>query len=1240
MILLSDHTLALSASDLTAAATCEFAVARQLDVLLGRAEATVTTPDAMLDRVVELGMRHEREVLAAHVVRVGRWDEAHGTGVATISRPDHADHRSRAAWELVQARTLATLAAGADVIYQAGFFDGRFVGWADFLVRAEDGAWTVTDTKLARSAKVAALLQLAAYADQLERAGIRVSPDAVLVLGDGAESRHRLIDLLPAYRERRRLLEEMVDAHLAADAPAQWRDPHLRACGRCEVCAAEARAYRDVVIVAGLRGTQRVRLAAAGITTIDDLVASTGTVAGMAITTLDALRRQAQLQVEQEHLRETDPEAVTFEIIDPAAIERLPAPDPGDLFFDFEGDPMWLDTTAPDRVDAWGLEYLFGVLEAPVGDAVPVFRAFWAHDRAQEKQALVDFLAYLTARRTVHPGMHVYHYAAYERSALLRLAGRHGVGEDAVDQLLREGVLVDLYATVRAGLRVGQESYSLKKLEPLYLLGAEKRSGEVTNAAASVVAYAEACEARDAGDGEAWRAQIDAIAEYNRDDVLSTLRLRDWLRARAAERSTGASGGRSGEGAQDSDEGEDPEPGSPPSDVGLAPSVDGDPGDDDLAPEDDPTALALLAFAADSTTRPADAPGMRTADQQAIAMLAASLGYFWRERKPYWWAHVDRLISDPVEWMDQRNTFHVEEATVLQEWSVPPRARTARRTLELTGTLEPGSDLRAGSTSCVAIYDPPVPDGASTTVDAPRGWTSTGEVVTVGPAPDGERTRLVMTDRLRTGMPEHASVPIGLTPGGPPATTSIERALARLADETAGALPTIPAHPALDLLRRVPPRIAPAGAAPTLTAPTSAAPSHAAHLDVVTAGSALPRPDTPEGTPEAIVQALLALDSSYLAVQGPPGTGKTFTGARVIARLVEAGWRIGVVAQSHEVVENMLRGVLDAGVDAARVGKKPPAGSKEPRHWGLLPTDTDAAAFWASHGGRGLVMGGTAWDLTNAKRLPSGPLDLVVVDEAGQFSLAQTLAVATAGSRLLLLGDPQQLPQVSQGTHPEPVDRSALGWLTEGHETLPDRFGYFLPQTWRMHPDLCEVVSQLSYAGRLTAVPLTAERSLDGVAPGVRVVRVVHEGHAVMSPEEAARVVDLVRDVVGRRWQDPAEGVDRALEPRDVLVVAAYNAQVWAVRAALDSAGLGEVRVGTVDKFQGKQAPVVIVTTAASSADDVPRGMEFLLNRNRINVAISRAQWCAVLVRAVGLTDYLPATPAGLGELGAFLGLG
>ncbi|HEX5331760.1 MAG TPA: DEAD/DEAH box helicase [Cellulomonas sp.] len=629
----------------------------------------------------------------------------------------------------------------------------------------------------------------------------------------------------------------------------------------------------------------------------------------------------------------------------------------------------------------------------------------------------------------------------------------------------------------------------------------------------------------------------------------------------------------------------------------------------------------------------------RTPDQQAVAMLAACLGYHQREEKPFWWAHYDRLISDPDEWTDKRSTFVADSVSVIEPWHVPAGKRAARRRLRMVGRIEPGSDLRIGAEP-YTLYDAPLPPGAHTSVRGTRGWTAGITVLEVGvEADDGAadalgtdahtrahtdgprsalRDVLVVADQPAMAHARHDCLPMALAPNAPPKTAGIARVIRELAEHVAAGLPALPDQPALDLLRRVPPR--------------------------TRSGHALPGViEGPCGYIDAITTAVLDLDGSYLAVQGPPGTGKTYTGARVIAALVDEGWHIGVVAQSHAVVENMLTAIAGAGVPAAQLGKKPNGTPGPVTSWCSLAPDTAFGRFYAAQSG-GYVVGGTAWDFTNTTRLPGAPLDLLVIDEAGQFALADTVAVSVAARNLLLLGDPQQLPQVTQGTHPEPVDRSALGWLTDGHDTLPDELGYFLARSWRMHPVLCAAVSQLSYDGRLTSVDAAAERSLDGIDPGVHCVRVEHTGNAVSSVEEADVVVRLARDVIGRRWIDPrrdapALAVDRPLAQGDVMVVAAYNAQVWTVRRALDAAGLRAVRVGTVDKFQGQEAPVVLVSMAASSPDDVPRGMEFLLDRNRVNVAVSRGQWCAVVVRSTALTDYLPTTPDGLEELGAFIGL-
>ena len=263
-------------------------------------------------------------------------------------------------------------------------------------------------------------------------------------------------------------------------------------------------------------------------------------------------------------------------------------------------------------------------------------------------------------------------------------------------------------------------------------------------------------------------------------------------------------------------------------------------------------------------------------------------------------------------------------------------------------------------------------------------------------------------------------------------------------------------------------------------------------------------------------------------MHGPPGTGKTHTAARVITRLVtDHGWRVGVVAQSHATVENLLDCVIDAGLDPARVAKKhndhqhPRWQEIDSHHYPAFIADTP-----------GCVIGGTAWDFANTNRVPPGSLDLLVIDEAGQFCLANTIAVAPAAANLLLLGDPQQLPQVSQGTHPEPVDTSALDWLVDGHSTLPDERGYFLDRTYRMHPAVCAAVSTLSYEGRLHShAEITAARRLDGYQPGVQLLSVRHQGNSIESPEEADAIVAEIQPLLGRTWTDehgsPAAGRTR-----------------------------------------------------------------------------------------------------------------
>ncbi|OBF09326.1 nuclease [Mycobacterium sp. ACS4054] len=1121
-----------SASDLAAAARCEYALLRDFDAKLGRGSAA-TAEDDLLARTALLGNEHERREL-------DRLRAQFGDGLAIIGRPAYTPAGLAAAAEA----TRKAIAAGAPAVYQAAMFDGRFVGFADFLVR-DDGRYRVVDTKLARSANVTALLQLAAYADALAASGVPVAPEAELHLGDGTAARYRVHDLIPVYRSQRARLQRLLDEHHAGGAAVRWDDEGVGACFRCPLCTEQLQAHDDLLLVAGMRVAQRDKLIDAGITTVAELARHTGAVPDLAPSALGKLTDQAKLQVRQ---RETG--TPHYEIVDPQPLTLLPEPDPGDLFFDFEGDPLW---TVDGR--EWGLEYLFGVLEAgPAG----TFRPLWAHDRADERKALTDFLAMVAKRRKRRPNMHIYHYAPYEKTALLRLAGRYGVGEDQVDELLRSGTLVDLYPLVRKSIRVGAESFSLKALEPLYM-GAQLRAGDVTTATGSITSYARYCELRADGRCDEAASVLKEIEDYNHYDCRSTQELRNWLMLRAYESGVVP--------------------------IGAQPVRDGNSVEDR-----DRLAVTLSTFTGDA------AVSERTPEQTAVALLAAARGYHRREDKPFWWAHFDRLNFPIEEWADDTNVFVAEHASVSVDWNTPPRARKPQRRVRLRGELARG-ELTA---DVFALYDPPAPPGMADNPDR----RAAGRATVLEADDPALPTEVTIVERVGNDGKTFHQLPFALTPGPPIPTTALRESIEATAAAVAAGLPRLPHSAVLDILLRRAPR--------------------------TRSGSALPRGSD---AVTDITAAVLDLDSSYLAVHGPPGTGKTHTAARVIGRLTtDHGWRVGVVAQSHATVENLLDCVIDAGLDPARVAKK--RNDHSAPRW----QEIDGNAYGAFIADTpGCVVGGTAWDFANANRVPPGALDLLVIDEAGQFCLANTVAVAPSAANLLLLGDPQQLPQVSQGTHPDPVDTSALDWLVDGRRTLPDERGYFLHCSYRMHPAVCAAVSALSYEGRLQSHDCTAARRLAGYPPGVRTLTVWHHGNSTESPQEADAVAAEVGRLLGARWTD--EHGTRPLSASDVLVLAPYNAQVALLRQRLAAAGLGGVRVGTVDKFQGGQAPVVFVSMTASSADVVPRGISFLLNRNRLNVAISRAQYAAVIVRSASLTEYLPSTPAGLVDLGAFLAL-
>ncbi|MCS6711999.1 TM0106 family RecB-like putative nuclease [Brachybacterium sp. EF45031] len=1214
----------LSPSDLTAAATCEYGWLRlSVDPKLGRAPR-LEQEDAFLERVSALGDTHEQRALQRLIAQYG------ADQVVQLPRPEHYTpdgiaHRAEQA--------AAALRSGIAVVFQAMLHDGEFGGLADFLVRIVDadhphGAYRVVDTKLARHARVTALLQIAAYADQLDRLGIPHTRDGVLWLGDDTEVVADLDEIIPVYRHQRERLTRRLREHVASGEPARWGDDRLGVCGQCEACTEAIAAHRDVLLTAGATRLQRTRLRAAGITTIEDLAASTAAPADMPERTWRGLREQASLQLQPTRPDGTPP----FVLTDTTMIRDLPAPSPGDMFFDFEGDPLW--TAESGAME--GLEYLWGWVETPDGDTAAtrfddfLFTGLWADSRAEERAALERFVETVEMRRLTHPDMRIYHYAPYEVTALKRLTVRHGVGERELDSWLRAGLFIDLYSVVRGSLRAGVVSYSIKKLEPLYM-GSDHRSEDgVTTAADSVTEYHAYTLAREAGD-EVGAARLRAgIEDYNRYDCVSTARLRDWLLREAAK-------------AKDPVD-EDDEADVEDTDAPVW-SVDEEPPFADEDGDLERLLLQMLPARPDPVTgEEIPLPDDELDDEQrGLALLAAALGFHQREAKPQWWAFFDRAISPVDEWQDPRANLVADRVEILEDWHTPPRARTRQRVLRMRGTLEPGSSITPGAEVRTVYEDIPAEHRDKLQPNALRWIDSRGRVEDVEDLPDGT-SLVVIRERLGKDAGEHSELPMAafahqIVPSG-----SLQQRLRQIAEGTLefGHLPMdVTEHDVTGLLTIAGSEVLARRTPHSLGRPLAQIAGEVRATRQVPGGAtgqAIPgaAPASHREPWEAVVEALRAIPDSYVAVQGPPGTGKTHVGSHAVKALVEQGWRIGVTAQSHAVIENFLTKLVGIGVPAERVGKTSKSGSDATGiPWTDLTPTAASRRFFDQAGG--WVLGGTAWTFAKEN---SPELDLLVIDEAGQFSLANTLAGSVRAHRLLLLGDPQQLPQVTQGTHPQPVGDAALAWLLEDDPVLrPDR-GFFLDTTWRMHSALTTEVSRLSYGGQLGArADVTDARHLEGIAPGLHPVPVTHDGNAVASPEEAEEVVRIARDLLGRGWTPGPGESPRPLRADDIIVVAPYNAQVATVRRALDEAGLTGTTVGTVDRFQGREAAVAILTMAASSATEVPRGLDFLLSRNRLNVSISRGQWAAYLVHSPALADVLPTSAADLPMVGAFLRL-
>jgi uncharacterized protein len=927
------------------------------------------------------------------------------------------------------------------------------------------------------------------------------TPDRFFVVTPVARHEYRFDEVAAYFR--------VVKAKLQEPQPS-YPDP-VEHCGTCrwwEVCNAQRRKDDHIRFVANLGRNHQRELTTHNVTTLTGLAEWTvppdlKPTHGSRQKLVD-LQDQASLQLRQRQSKEPQWHALPLRPhvaedgtpMPYRGLKRLPEPSPGDLYLDFEGDPFGRNVLGGEAGEG-SREYLTGLGWVDAAGSFQ-YRRWWAVNDEEERAAFEALMDEIARTLEGDPKAHVYHYAPYEPSAIKRLAGRYALRAEQLDELLRGGRFVDLFAVTRESLRAGVESYSIKEMEQYYgftrdmdlrQAGRERQAIEV---------------ALEAGDPGAITDEVRAAVErYNRDDVRSTWQLHRWLEARRGEAVNGGA------------------------DVPRPQPESGEASEKNGAREQRVNDLREKLLAGWS-------PGASAPGDRARYLTAYLLDWHRRENKAEWWEFFRLVGLNDDDLLDERKA--VSGLHWLERVGPVISEKTGKPTKSVIDRYS------------FPFQDCDIREGDKLNLTDGNAW---GEVQAID--------RHARTLDVKVGPSRIDARPVSAFAHDVVNAPTIEDALFSIGSDLVNGS----ASPlALALLRADPP-------------PT---------------------------------RHVLDLRDAVLAIQGPPGTGKTYSGGVMICDLVAAGKRVGVTALSHAAVGNLLKAVRKETAKPERRGQQVAIRQVKREEDFNDPSP--------------MVVGGTAWYWTSDA---AEAVDVLFVDEAGQMSLANTLACTVATRALVLLGDPQQLDQPTKGIHPDGVGLSALEHMLDGHKTMPIERGEFLNLTRRLAPSICDFTSECFYESRLAWLEGLERQVLHGgtrfTGAGLCIVSVAHDGNRNASDEEVAEVVRIVEELLapGSEWVNE-KGEAQRMTPDDILVVAPYNAQVSRLQDALVQAR-EPVRVGTVDKFQGQEAPVVIYSMATSRPEDAPRGLGFLYSLNRFNVATSRARCLCILVASPRLFE-------------------
>ena len=1080
------NQIIFSASDLSNHIHCKHLTNLNYDVVQGLKEKPISN-NKVLDVLRERGIDFENSFLIEL--------ETKGFSIVKID-PGEPNARQK---------TIDAMHHGVDYIYQARLSNDKWQGWADFLIKVATpcalGNWSyqVIDTKLSTQTRAGTILQISLYSEIIEEIQ-GLLPEYMHVRTPESELSYRVNDYISYLRLIKKRLDNAIIAPIAT-----YPEPcsHCDICNWWQHCNGIRREDDHLSFIAGMGTSQIKEVKQHGITTLQAMSEIPLPIPFKPTKgskeTFTKLREQARVQNETRTAQK--PIYELLELIENTGFYNLPEPSDGDIYLDFEGDPL---------VEPSGLEYLFGWVFQKE------YHCIWVSNLEEEKAALEQFIDFVFDKRKEFAGLHIYHYAPYETIALKRMMGKYAVKENEIDILLRTKSFVDLHRVLKQSIRAGVERYSLKDLEVYHGFVREMDLRTLSKFKADFEFLLESKKF------ELITEEMKAIIQlYNQDDCYSTLNLHLWLEK---ERELLISNGKLIE--------------RPIENTAEVPdSVNAH--------------LERITPIYDALMQdiPLDV-NERNKEQQARFILANMLDWYRREQKSFWWEYFRILELETDELLDEKSTLTYLQFT---GQSVPDK----RSFIDTYTFPSQECELRLGNQ-----------------IKNENGG-SAGEIIEIdeinnfiklkkGPSiKDTHPNTIIKFEQFSTKDKEG---------------TLIQFAEWILVNGFENGLNEYKVTRDL-LLNNLPNLLQPL----------------VDNSDLVLKS----------------IDWASKLNNSYLPIQGPPGSGKSYTGSHMVLELIKKGKKIGITALSHKVIINLLDKVqklaIKQSIDVSIIYKGS-SNDDGDYSWEMAKNIDTLVSNIAKY----QVIAGTSFMWCNEKLKKS--VDYLIIDEAGQFALIDTLVVSQASKNIVFLGDHQQLKQPMKGVHPDGTDVSALEHLLEEKKTISEEKGIFLEKTYRMHPAICFFDSEMFYESRLQSVDCLEHQRVKGnteyQGSGLFYKAVTHEGNTNFSLEEIDEIekitIELSKGDVF--WYDD-KNVKRVLQDSDIKIITPYNSSVFELQKRIPN-----IEIGTVDKFQGQEAAVILYSLASSSPEDAPRGMEFLYSPNRLNVAVSRARAMFIMV--------------------------